>query len=258
MNLRGSVSVCSEQGPRLHQEDRHLVQPVEGEGRRGYLLAVLDGHGGSAAADLCVGVLPGLLAEAGGEKAEETLRRIVGDLDRRTRGMGPGTTVSLAYVVESDRRVTVATVGDSPVIVCDAEGAVWVSRSHNVRVNPEERHAAERRGGEYDGFGYVRNPSTGYGLQMSRALGDAAMGSVLGREPELHSCSLGPESFVILATDGVADPAHREADRVVGEIVSLARRTVPFDASTLLRWAGARGLQDNATAVVWASAETER
>ncbi len=259
MDLRGTVTAQSEQGPRLRQEDRYLIERVEGPNdRRGYVLALLDGHGGSAAADRCVDAIPRLLALAGDEGEEETLRRVAGELDDLTRGMASGTTLSLAYVLESHHRVTIATIGDSPALVLDAGGRVWLSPSHNVRVNRPERHAAEKRGGQYDGAGYVRNPATGYGLQMSRALGDAAMGAVLSRKPELHTSSLGPGSFVILASDGVADPGHGESDRLLGEIVSLAHRTPAFDAASLLRWAEGRGLQDNATAVVWRSTAAAR
>jgi serine/threonine protein phosphatase PrpC len=163
MELRGSVTSATAQGLRSHQEDRFLVYPFASRELRGYLLAVMDGHDGSSAADVCVDAIPELFVLAGPEDLEASLHSIVAGLDQQTRGMTSGSTVSLACILESHGRAAIAVLGDSPVVAVDRGGEMVLSPSHNVRSNPEERRTGERRGGIFR-RGYLTNPATGYGL----------------------------------------------------------------------------------------------
>jgi serine/threonine protein phosphatase PrpC len=251
MSIQGTVSAKIAQGPRPYQEDRYLVHSFSlADGLSGYLLAVMDGHGGSETADLCRDLTPGIFHLTGPETLEASLRKVVAGLDEQTRQMHSGTTVSLVCVLESHRRAAVAVIGDSPVIAVDRDGQMIISPEHNVRTNLEEREQAQQRGGIYEA-GYIRSPRTGEGLQMARALGDCGLDDILSREPTVYAVDLGPQSVIVLATDGVFDPSHAQSDRLIEEMMGLTKRPGAFDANTLIDWADRRGLMDNATAVVW-------
>jgi serine/threonine protein phosphatase PrpC len=246
MSVRGAVAAHTVQGPRPGQEDRYVVEPLcSPEGVSGYLLAVLDGHGGAAVAEYCQRELPAVFSLAGPEDAENALRRAVRALDQGTRKERSGTTLSAVCLLESHEVATVAVLGDSPVFTLDRRGRTAVSPVHNVRVNLEERRQAEGRGGLYLS-GYMVSAETGDGLQVSRALGDASLEGIVSREPQVYSVELGPGSLVVLATDGLVDLSAGE-ERAFAE--EALKGTV--DPESLIRWAERRGLRDNATAVVW-------
>jgi serine/threonine protein phosphatase PrpC len=122
-----------------------------------------------------------------------------------------------------------------------------VSEEHNVRTNLREREAAIARGGEY-GEGYLFKPGSVGGLQMSRALGDNYLEGVLSREPATDVFRIGAKSIVIVASDGVFDPNHKESPEVVAcELVGLAQKG--HTAPELL--ATRKGFRDNATLLLW-------
>lgn len=254
MPVAGSVTSDSVQGSRSHQEDRYRVHRfTAAEGASGWLLGVMDGHNGAEAAEECWKAIPELFSLRGPEDAEGALRRLVAELDERTRGMRAGSTVCLACVLESHTRVVAATLGDSPVLILDCQGRLLVGPHHNVRTNLEERRRAEARGGAYDGIGYLVNPATGYGLQMARALGDRAMGEILSREPELLTAELGPGSVVLLASDGLLDLGGEGARGLAEELAAAWREGRLREAAALVGgWAKDR-LWDNATAVIWSA-----
>jgi serine/threonine protein phosphatase PrpC len=183
--------------------------------------------------------------------AEGSLRAAVAELVHLTEAFDSGTTLAVALVEEAAARVAVAVLGDSAVVVLDSRGRAVASPEHNARTNAAEREAAVRRGGVWDASGYLRNPGSGYGVQLTRALGDAGMGPVLRRIPEVYSVDLGPDSAVVLATDGVFDPSHAGGADVAEQVSRLRRPGRPLDAKGVIEWSERRGLQDNATAVVW-------
>lgn len=248
----GRVTAATDRGSRLHQEDRWVALPFAqpDHGLSGHLLAVLDGHAGAEAAQVCAEAMGVDFHLRTADDLADSLRRLVAALDCRTRGMAAGTTVSVACVLESHGRVAAAVVGDSPVVVLDRAGRAIVGPEHNVRSNPWERERAEGRGGRYRG-GYILNPATGAGLQMARALGDSGMGGILSREPDLFTATLGPDSAVVLASDGLVDPSHASVRTRLEELIGLLRAAPDRDAESLLAWAGTAGLYDNATVVLW-------
>ena len=249
--VRGTVTAWSACGPRPYQEDRFVAEFVDRGPVRGHLLAVLDGHGGEAAAEACARSMGRVLRAADEADAEEALRLLVAGLVRLTEAFDAGTTLAAAFVQESAARAVVAVLGDSAVVVVDSRGRAVVSPEHNARTNSAEREAAIRRGGVWEANGYITNPGSGYGVQLTRALGDAGMGPVLSRIPEVYSVDLGPESVIVLATDGVFDPAHSGGAEVAEQVLRLRGPGRPLDAKRMIEWAARRGLQDNATAVVW-------
>lgn len=251
VEVDGFFTVASEQGTRSYQEDRHVVGSYDVGGRSVLLLAVMDGHGGSETAELCTKELPKQFQNAlekDGADITEILRDVVEQLHKVTSGMHSGTTISLVALPKNERKAYIAILGDSPVIVSDRKGTFRVSPEHNARTNMAEREVAVKKGAEYGG-GYLYEPNSGKGLQMSRALGDCELAQFLNREPEVYAVDLGEKSFVIVATDGVFDPRHKNTDLEVDRLSEMVARGA--NAEDLVQDAVKRQTGDNATAIVW-------
>ena len=245
---KGIVSFAIEQGPRPYQEDRHVCLRINQPNLKGWLLAVMDGHGGEFVSKLCAENIKKLFRISDASRAEESLCRLVASLNHLTEPYSEGSTFSAALLLDNVSKISVAFLGDSPVVVVDKEGEIHVSPEHNVRSNPFEREAAQKRGGIYDG-GYIWNDmgSLGKGLQMSRALGDSYLGKILSREPEIYTID-NPE-WVLVASDGVFDPEHHNTRQLLEEVKKYAIKR--STAKDIMKWAKDRGLKDNATALVW-------
>jgi len=165
--LRGTTSSAQAQGPRQYQEDfRVCLSSASRGGGRSHLLGILDGHRGKDVARYCAETIPSLF-DPDADDIEQELRSVVEKLDARTRLSEMGSTLSLAYVNESQRIVTTAVLGDSPIIVLTRDGTIQRSEEHNVRTNTAEREAAVRRGAIYCDDGYIMADRYGDGLQLS-------------------------------------------------------------------------------------------
>ncbi|MEI6649825.1 MAG: PP2C family protein-serine/threonine phosphatase [Candidatus Moraniibacteriota bacterium] len=250
--MGGSVTFATEVGGRPYQQDRYVGIPFAGNGFNAWLLGVFDGHGDTAAVSECCKknlqsrVWPSELADP-----ERFLRSVVAELVVATRYYSDGSTLSLALVVEregSPKTVTVAILGDSPVIVFDRAGKVRESPEHNIRSNPDECQAVTDRGGNVrDGYVHIRF-NFEYGLQLSRALGDSYFNEILSCEPDVYTIS--DPTWILVASDGIFDSDHA-GDIPLVEIESFAKQGA--DADAILEWADSYGLRDNATAIVWKS-----
>lgn len=237
-----SVTFATRKGPRSYQEDRHYETYVPH--RKWHLLAVMDGHSGMDVSDFCANNIFRMLPLDEG-RPENRLSSLVNNLNSATRQYRAGSTFSGVIISEDSNTASIAILGDSPVIILNEKGQLHISPEHNVRTNKSEREAAEARGGRYS-QGYIWSPG-GDGLQMSRALGDAPLYSVLSREPEIYT--INNPVWILVASDGLFDPSHENTKGLLEEIKEFAKKRAT--ASTLMAWAEKRGLRDNATAVVW-------
>ncbi len=247
-----AISIAVRQGPRNYQEDRHFYMRLKSPHFRGWLLAVMDGHRGKSVAELCAQEIGNLFKLSDPYKAEEALRNLISALHAKTAQSDEGTTISVACILESHRTMSIAVLGDSPVIVLDNGGMLHCSPEHNVRLNSAERISAEKRGGTYEGgYIYIHDGDLGpqYGLQMSRCLGDAQLGKILSREPEIYT--IADPQWVLVASDGLFDSSHCESQELAKEIRKYAKKQAA--ANDLMKWAIERELADNATALVWRS-----
>src|SRR5208337_742222 len=165
----------------------------------------------------------------------------------KTQDMHDGTTASIAFIPLSADVVYVAVLGDSPVIVKQADGSIWVAPEHNVRTNKAEAEAAKQRGGAVVG-GYLVAHWDGPGLQMARALGDKALDKVLSRVPEISTQALGVGSFVLVCTDGALDPGHENAEAAAKSVVELIQSG--GDAQAIVDRAVAVPTGDNVSALL--------
>lgn len=246
------ITTATHIGNRPYQEDRYINDTLY---NGGVLLGVFDGHSGAQAVEIVAVNVAGLFEDylRNKQEPETALRDTFEALDDLTAGVESGTTASLVYIPPDHNRAYVAVLGDSPVLILDNNFKFVLSPEHNIRTNPAERAKAELRGAWCDGnyLFDLNTPVVGksyHGLQMSRALGDFHLDRVLSRNPEIYSVELGEHSFVLVASDGLLDPGHKET---VDEIKRL-KYMISYNANAeqLVNFRVSRGSMDNVTAVL--------
>ena len=246
----GFYTTCSEKGEKRYQEDRCVVETLRLGDLRLQMLAIMDGHSGSEVAELVKNILPRIVEDSflqTGADIPRLLQNAISTIDEHTRYNYSGSTLSMVVIPDNESKAYVAVLGDSPVIILDKEGKAVTSPDHNIRTNLVERNEAIKRGATTNGR-YIYDQKSGNGIQMSRALGDASMDSILNRTPEIYEVNLNEDSFIIVATDGVFDPGHDsefDVHRVIEAVDGGA------EAKDLVKDALERQTGDNATAVVW-------
>jgi len=221
----GDVTYGFKKSLRSSQQDRHLNTSVNLPGvpnGNGYLMSVMDGHGSDTEVDgkkmhsvdivrdnLENDFLNAMKKNNGDVKA--ALNQTIADLDGKMKEVKKGgTTISIVYVPSSKEKAYVAVLGDSPVIIKDKEGDLFVSEDHNVD-NPAEKELARQRGAEFvtrGGHPYMvpkDNPNVAP-IMLTRALGDENFGKVISKVPDIYEIGLGRESFIVLGSDGIWAP----------------------------------------------------
>jgi serine/threonine protein phosphatase PrpC len=243
------VSTASAQGDRPHQEDFAVHARIE---KKGWLLAVFDGHNGAAAAGKASGALLSAFESSWQTVSGDVpavLRETFSALVRLTRNDRPGTTASMVFIPEKAQQAYWAVLGDSPIAILDSKNLVHIGADHNVRSNPKELAAAIARGGIYRA-GYLEDPELpGVGLQMARSLGDADLSRVLSREPDIGTAPLGGHGIILVGTDGLFGPENISREDQLTRLLKMARDGA--DAEALVQDALRRQTGDNATAIVW-------
>jgi serine/threonine protein phosphatase PrpC len=253
MKLKPTTTATAK-GLRPYQEDRVFTASYS----KGLLIGVFDGHGGHEVAQLAVTELPGFFAdeiEKPKASPKTALKKAIHKLVVQTQAEYAGSTLSLAYIPYRGNTVYGAVLGDSPILIKDAEGKINISPEHNVRTNMEERRAAEARGG-FVMNGYLCQSYDGGGLQMARALGDASLSRVLSRVPDIYSVKVNTDSFVIVATDGAFDPGHYEFAKAAEDVAKLVE--AGGNAQEVVNRAVEARTGDNVTAVVARFEKTTR
>lgn len=213
-----------------------------------------DGHGGEShvgatASERVAHVLPKLLAQGCPVKdAFERVDRIVCDMF--TTKCCVGTTVALVHI-KRRRTLSVAHVGDSRVMLIDADGsAITLTEDHSPN-RPDELARIEREGG-----GVIHGRVNGV-LAVSRAVGDTALKNVVPALPEESEYHLGRnDQLIVLATDGLWDMVS--AKEVASFLKSLplapGSTSVPLDlakaAEALVDKAVSRGSRDDTSVVL--------
>lgn len=235
--ITADVSYFSAIGMRNYQEDRFMFSVED----YGWLLAVADGHLGDRTVIFCQEYLTQVF------RATNSLIDTFHILHEQTKNFESGSTLSVVHIPKHASFAHVAILGDSPIIIKTKDGSINISPEHNARTNLSERQYAVLKGAHYaDGYIWVENAG---GHQLTRSLGDHAFRSVFNDEPEIYLIELGPESFVIVTSDGVSDPGHENAKKQIERISKMVENGA--DAKTLVDDALARKTMDNATAIVW-------
>jgi len=243
--MKFQISHSTEKGKRPYQEDRMVIY----ETSEIYLLGVFDGHGGSDAADLCADSIPRIFDAVRKSvlvaNFENMIREIFHVLNKETENFSSGTTASIVLLPKHGKEAIVGILGDTSVLIQKSDGDIWLSPEHNVRTNAAELIAAQERGGMVHN-GYLFATFSGNGLQMSRALGDQELGKVLDRNPEIFRIPIGTENFVLVASDGLFDPAHKtQPSKEISEKIKRG-----FDAQQLVNDAICEPTFDNVTAIL--------
>jgi serine/threonine protein phosphatase PrpC len=247
--MDGSVTSATAIGLRPAQEDRYAVVRVDEHGRRGWALAVFDGHSGAETADTAASRFEDAFRrtlERG--RSDETIVRISVEIVRdEVADRVEGSSVSVAWIDEEAGRAAFGVLGDSPVIVRGEDGRTILGPLHNAIVNVADRDRAIERGALYMG-GYLVDPRTLEGVNLTRTIGDAPFG-FLGRESETFGAALGTNSYVLVATDGVFTDLAPGPDALVGHIDALVDEGK--DAQDIVDDALAGGTEDNVTVLLW-------
>jgi serine/threonine protein phosphatase PrpC len=251
------ITNAAAKGSRSYQEDRHFIS----EHPEGTLLVVFDGHGGGEASHEAHHQFDSLFWDCFGPPFDvpTALRLSIRVLAKELEAYEEGTTLSAVYIPSDCKVAYTAVLGDSPILihVCSAPlghgDYIWTGPDHNVRSNPTERESAEKRGGFYDGVYLYQGNTNPYGdhahgLQMARALGDSALRGVLSTEPEINTVPLGEGGFILVATDGLFDPGHRNFEASRRQVLALIADGA--DAQYLVDNAVARDTHDNVTAIL--------
>jgi len=215
-------------------------------------LAVFDGHGGAATAEMAAQEFISLFEsalEAHPENFPEALRDVFAALNPMTQDLSAGSTASVVFIPRDAQSVSLAVLGDSPIVLLNSDGKTHFGPDHNIHTNLKERGAAQARGGVFYG-GYLEDPQRpGWGLQMARSLGDADLARVLSREPDIETVALGGKGIVLVGTDGVFLPGGgSNADQLM-RLLTMIRQGA--DAQAIVQDALARKTGDNVTALVW-------
>ena len=159
--------VATTQGARSSQEDRHLVLRVERRNHpvvpeHGWLMAIMDGHGGPEAAAAAEKKLPGAFQRAFKEcrgQYKQVMSRAIAILNEEPEihyQLSAGTTLSMVYVANTLPCAYIAHLGDSPVILFDGAGRIiFRTEEHNIITNPREVEVARQRSIERHGVDRV-------------------------------------------------------------------------------------------------------
>ncbi|BAZ93788.1 serine/threonine protein phosphatase [Thiohalobacter thiocyanaticus] len=155
----------------------------------------------------------------------DTVTQLQSDFKKSHR---TGSTLSLAYVITEENGLLIFTaqLGDSSIAILSPEGELRVTPDHSVqtciadreRIQAQIDEAHERN--DYDsilcrayiGDQYLMNGGGdyGYGLAMTRALGDTELDGLLFREPELQDFNVPQDSLILGVTDGVHNAGNLE------------------------------------------------
>lgn len=218
----------------------------------GVFLAVYDGHGGAAAADLSARVLHDEFADAlsDGYPADDAFRMAYAATDKQTRAARMFTTGAVAvtaFVRPGAHSLAVANAGDARAVLGSHDGcAARLSVDHKP-CDPDEAARVA------DAGAFVCGGRVNGCLAVSRALGDHAMKSAVVSDPHITEVVLTEQHrFLILACDGLWDVVDDEtAVAFVNEALDEDAGLDPHSiAHRLVRLALAEGTTDNVSVVV--------
>lgn len=230
----GFVTAASEKGRRDSQEDRFIDEIINirelphGKGR---LMAVMDGTGGKDVAQRVANEIKQIFEEQllkyNGNKIKQVLQETVNQLHHRTKYFKKqGTTLSIVYVPADELKAYVAVLGDSPVIILDRDGNINISPQHNTMHNDDEWQRVRKIGGVPEQPEQIRkvqiiqgtknicyidpkykrrfsNTANTLFMNVSRMLGNKQFGKYLSTEADIYDVNLGPDSFIVLSSDGL-------------------------------------------------------
>lgn len=245
-----AVDSVTAKGLRPYQEDRSFSLTAT----EGLCFGVFDGHGGNRCSEYLAdnfseAFMTVLESDLEDENIwEARLRETFKSLNLATQAYADGSTGSVVFLPWEGDRVYTAVLGDSPIILKQADQSIWVAPEHNVRTNSVEADAARARGGTVSRDGYLYDSYHGQGLQMARAFGDAELARVLSRVPDTSTRVLGTGSWVLVASDGALDPSHANEEEGIKALTEMINAGAT--AQGIVDRALATPTHDNVTALL--------
>jgi len=218
-------------------------------GERGWLLAVFDGHNGPGTADVAakrIGEVFARCAEQYGV-GPAAVDAAVGAIRDEVAERNDGSSASVVFVDEQEDRAYASVLGDSPVMVRTETDEVAMAPLHNTAANPEDAARAVERGALLVGP-YLVDSDRMEGVNLTRTIGDADL-TFLGRTPESAQFSLGPRSFVLVASDGMFTFLAPTPDALLSRAADLV--DAGLSAEAMVEDALAAGSDDNVTVLLW-------
>lgn len=233
------LGIARDQRHREYMEDRCATATL-GDST---LVAVFDGHEGSAVAEYAASHVVGVVTAAldHGLTGESLWSAVFPALEPDVPRAGSTATVLLV----GNGVVSVAWVGDSRAVLVTTRGSRPLTSDH--RIERRDELARCLAAGAELMPPYVIDPVTSNGLMVTRALGDRAL-RVIGiiPEPEVASVPIDPDAVgVVVATDGLWDVMTDHEAATVGRVGPAQAA-----AELLVGMVVTRGGTDNVTVVV--------
>lgn len=244
----GVADSCGRRGEDS-MEDRHLICRRLFPASSCTLLAVLDGHGGPAAADFVCKSLPHAVSaianRADVSNAADTLKATfpaISDAFIASGNMTSGCTALVGLLCEN--QVVIANAGDCRALLYAGGRCEQLTVDH-VASNDSERAAAEARGGLTS---QVAGKWRVNGLEVTRALGDARCRPGVSSDPDIITFQIEPHHFfMVLACDGIFDVLSNDE---VARLVLTTAKDATMCARRILSEAFTKGSKDNLTVMV--------
>jgi serine/threonine protein phosphatase PrpC len=235
--MKVSFSFAEEQGDvRENMEDRILIDNfIASNGRDIQIFAVIDGHGGSDAAQYIKDNLTNHLKNNidKTKKFRKAVIQTFHDLNSSIKGSS-GATLSLYLIVTRENGKVmryVANVGDSSIYGFKSD---WKSRriSHDHKHNLKSERERLSNHKDYNGVDgeYVVHKNSSSMLAMSRAIGDNGFGDLITAEPYVARLNTDYE-YVVLGSDGLWDVV---SSKWVGKELEKVK-SISYAASVLLK-----------------------
>eukprot|EP01113_Clastostelium_recurvatum_P033204 TRINITY_DN4363_c0_g1_i12.p1 TRINITY_DN4363_c0_g1~~TRINITY_DN4363_c0_g1_i12.p1 ORF type:complete len:1397 (+),score=354.77 TRINITY_DN4363_c0_g1_i12:252-4442(+) len=260
------VYVTAEKGLRPYMEDRYLVLDLAPDmlGMTGpdlpnmAFFGVFDGHSGKMAADFTRTNLPYNIFRQPSMSVSEDLNCCItrGYLDTDAHvvaiaerdGRKAGTTAVSVMLDRNARKMIIANVGDSEIILSSNRTASKLTTLHTPN-NEDEKERVIKAGGSVIHYGTWRVNGM---LAVTRSIGDRLMKAQVCAEPSIriHDITQADE-FIILATDGLWDVlSPQEAVDFVHKFGTVTVPGQPDVSRQLVDEALRKGSRDNVTAMV--------
>mmetsp|Transcript_12286 Transcript_12286/g.26159 ORF Transcript_12286/g.26159 Transcript_12286/m.26159 type:complete len:730 (+) Transcript_12286:298-2487(+) len=260
------TSYWSHRGKRNYMEDRFVIEHIgsinkhESNSKPISLLAVFDGHGGSAASQFCSDWLSSYVRKKNDHYpdnlalAMKTAFTRVDD-DFVDSGHFDGTTACACAVV--GKKVICCNAGDSRAIIVKRDGtAVALSEDHKPDRDDETKRINDL-GGRVIHWGRWRVEGV---LAVSRSIGDAKLKPYVTAEPDVVEHYIDEDDmFLVIASDGVWDTMSSDlvAKFVLVNTCKIIDKGLQVDEK-LLRWiarqvskrARENGSSDNISCIV--------
>lgn len=260
------VSYWSHRGKRAYMEDRFVIEhagstSMDKENSMPIsLLAVFDGHGGSAASQFCSDWISSYIRKKNDYYPDNISLAVESafikiDSDFVSSGLLDGTTACAVTI--AGKRIMCCNSGDSRAIIVKRDGSVVALSIDHKPDRDDETKRINDLGGRIIHWGRWRVEGV---LAVSRSIGDAKLKPYVTAEPEIVEHEIeNDDMFLVIASDGVWDTMSSDlvAKFVIVNTCNIVNKSLEVD-DKLLRWtarqvckrARENGSNDNTSCIV--------